>query len=254
MITLDDRAGSRDLYSPLLSLGVKVQLGRLPFGDLSFVGNGPDGIPQQIGIEHKRVSDVLQCITDGRFTGHQLPGLVGQYNRVWLWLEGEYRAGRSGLLQRKLDSGRGEGRWVDCSMGRRSFHYHELESWLNTLEIKAGVHVRRTANQMESVTSIAALYRWWTGKDWEDHKSHLGFDLSGECDRALLLPPHFVRRVAKELSGVGWERSAAIVKHFGTDRGIVPLITAELEDWCRIDGIGKGTAVKIMRELGSDRL
>lgn len=244
-IRLDDRAGSRELYSPLLATGCKVQMCRLPYGDVEFDGVGPDECPVLVGVEHKQVSDVLKCMQDGRFSGHQLPGLLGRFNYTWLLVEGGYRAGPSGILQVETN-----GRWSDAITGRRAIRRTDFDSWLIGIELCGNIRVRRSRDQQDSVWWLAGIYSWFQ-KRWSDHRSHVGFDTSGDVQTVQLVAPSIVRRMAKELPGVGWERSGAIDSVFESP---VAMVSATRDEWQGIDGIGRTMAERIMKELGSDKL
>jgi ERCC4-type nuclease len=244
VITVDDRAGSIDLAPPLRARGLPVQVSRLEYGDVRFVGNGPDGVPYLVGIEHKQLSDILKCITDGRFAGHQLPGLVESYNVIYLYIEGVYRNDqRTGILQ---VPGR-NGVWRSASVGTRQFTFRELDNYLNTIELKGGVHVVRTYNQAETADKISNVYKWWTAKEWEEHRAHLAFDEAAEtCRRAALVRPNLVRRIASELPGIGWEKSIAVARAFATP---IDLVAADVEEWEAIPGIGRTMAKRIVEAL-----
>ena len=56
-----------------------------------------------------------------------------------------------------------------------------------------------------------------------------------------------VRRVAKELTGIGWERSFTIEQQWSTVR---EMVIAPAEERVKLEGIGKGIANKIDEELG----
>lgn len=243
MITLDDRTGSRDLYLPLIKEGVPVQLGRMEYGDLSWAGRGPEGIPQIVGVEYKTVEDVIKCIGDGRFAGHQLPGLLQTYNYVWLMVAGRVRSGQGGILQVSHISGR----WFDAGFGGRQFRYSDYDHWLTTIELRGGVRVKRVGDGMEAAASLSAMYRWWTAKEWEDHRGHLGFDTTRDLESALLRKPSLLRRLAKELPGIGWTKSASVASQFSTT---IDMVAASETEWANIPGIGKTMARKIRKELG----
>lgn len=238
---IDNRTGSDDLASLLRRRGVEADLGRLPYGDASFVGEGPEGMPVSIGVEVKTVTDVLACIIDGRFAGHQLPGLVQAYNYPFLLIEGKFRPDRiSGMLQIMGH----KGYWHVPHLGQRSFMYKELDAWLFTMEFRGGCRVVRTYDRPETVQYLADLYHWWTDKAFEQHRSHLA--LQSEPDKALLVRPSIVRRFAAELPGIGWEKSAAVSSHFATP---ADLILASEEEWRTIPGIGKVLAQRIIEAL-----
>ena len=106
MILVDTRAGSNELIEPLLKAGLPVEEATLEFGDLAFLGRGEGGKKLTIGIEHKKMGDLVQSMTGGRLAGHQLPGMLGMYDRCWLIAEGDWLthggpAARTGLSERQ---------------------------------------------------------------------------------------------------------------------------------------------------------
>lgn len=185
MILVDERTGSADLIGHLRHWHVPCEMGRLEYGDACFVGNGPAG-PNTVacGIEIKKVHDALNCMEDGRFAGHQLPGLVGTYERIWLVVEGWYRPDfTTGLLLAPGERRR------ELAMGTRRFMYRDLDNWLSTMEIRANIRVRRVGDRVETARMVADLYGWWQ-KDWSDHTSHLALH-DERPDVALSLSHHW---------------------------------------------------------------
>ena len=245
-LMLDDRTGSGDLLPLLRARHLPTVLQRMEYGDAAFFGNGPDSCPIPIGIEIKQVSDVLKCVTDGRFAGHQLPGLCTTYELVWLVIEGSFRSdGRSGVLETFH-----RGRWSPYQIGARRFMFRELEHWLLTMEMKGGIRVKRTFNRDETADFLRNLYTWWTAKEWDEHRSHLAPNLSSLPDRALLVRPTLVRLVAKELPGIGWQKAEEVAKAFSS---VLELAVAEEDDWADIAGIGKTTARKVVQAIRNSR-
>jgi ERCC4-type nuclease len=242
-IQLDDRTGSGDLLPLLRSRGLPTVLTRLPYGDAAFIGNGPDECPMPIGIEIKSISDILKCIGDGRFSGHQLPGLVADFDYIWLIAEGIYRSDQgTGFLQTYVRGG-----WRNAMVGTRRFMARELEQWFLTITIRAGVRIVCTGGRNETADFLRNLYNWWTVKSWTEHKSHLAPHLhSFTPDSALLVRPTLARLVAKELPGIGWEKSAAVAKTFPS---VLEMAVAEEDDWRAIEGIGAKTAEKVVRAI-----
>jgi len=241
MLQLDNRVGSGDLTTYFTAWKVPHQLTRLEFADVAFIGNGPGAMDIPIGVEIKKVHDVLACISDGRFAGHQLPGLVEHYARTWLVIEGAYTVDyTTGLLVHR----RGK-RVMPVSIGTRQFMYRDLSNWITTIETKTPVRVRRTSGRVETARFCADLYSWWTNKTWDEHRSHLAFD-EPLPDRGLLVRPTLARRVAKELTGIGWTKSAAVAKKFRTVMG---MCMASEQDWREVEGVGKTLAHKIVQEL-----
>jgi ERCC4-type nuclease len=250
MITIDDRAGSGDLVSYLRP---RAELGRLEFGDASLEGEGPDGLPILVGVEIKTCGDALKCLTDGRFAGHQLPGLVSSYNVVYLLVEGDWRRDmKSGLLQFKWLR-KGKSQWYDASIGARRFMWSDFDRWFMTMEIKGGIRVRFVRDRLETAQFLKDLDKWWAVDGWDSHQSHRAFDESGGLtrpselmDRAMLTRPGLVRLVAKELPGVGWGKSQAVEKAFPT---VADMVMASEKTWAGIDGIGKTMAARLYASL-----
>ena len=198
-------------------------------------------MPTPIGVEIKRISDLLTSITTGRLSGHQLPKLVREYRHVWLLIEGQYRPGAEGLLETRQGAA-----WVPHALGRSPWTYREVEAYLTTLEVRAGVHVRRAYNKAETVALVAMLYQWWTAKAYDEHRAHKALH-SPILDSGLLYKPSLTRRVAAELPGIGVGKSAAVAEHFKTVRAMVE---ADEDQWQQVDGIGKTLAKKISEALG----
>lgn len=234
LILIDSRQGSANLIGHLRHWGVKCQLDTLEYGDACFVGNGKDG-PISVGVEVKAVHDALNCMGDGRFAGHQLPGLVNSYDRIWLVVEGWYRPDfGSGILL--ADSTRRK----ELALGSRRFMYRDLDNWLTSMEVMANIRVRRVGDRVETARFVADLYGWWS-KGWTDHKSHLALH-EDRSDFAQFAKPPLVRVVASQLPGVGFKKSADVAKRFPTVHALVHATEAE---WAEIEGIGKTMAARI---------
>lgn len=249
MISVDSREGSAALAPLLRSRGLPVELTRMTFGDVCFLGIGKDECPVSVGIEVKTIHDVLKCVTDGRFAGHQLPGLVSAYDQAWLLIEGLWRANpQSGVLEYYRNKGRGK--WTEATVGTRRFMYRDLWTWLLTVVNKGGVGVIIHPDWGQAATWIHTLYSWWTTKGgWDGHKSHLAINETSRgqfFDRALLVRPTILRMVAKELPGVGYEKSQAVAAHFGNVHRLVNATEKELRE---VEGIGPGLALKIYQAL-----
>jgi len=114
MIHVDPRAGSgqfRDYLNNEVKFRGKKKIamhGQLPFGDFFIPGNGPEG-RITVGVELKRVADLIQCMKDGRLTGHQIPGMLRMYDWSVLLVYDEWQGKpQTGILQVK----RGR-KWVE---------------------------------------------------------------------------------------------------------------------------------------------
>lgn len=228
MMYVDRRAGSGELFLPLQSAGLACELTTLDYGDCAFVGNGSAG-EILIGIERKTVRDLLQSMQTGRLSGHQLPGLVEQYAYRWLLVEGPYRCGKDGRIEIPWRTG-----WEPVRL-----MYSAVEAYLLTLTLRGGLHVQRTFGIQESAQWLAALYHWWTAKDWQAHRSHLA--LHQPADAAIWSRPTLVQRMAAQLPGID-EKAKPVGEHFKT---VAAMVAAEETQWRTIPGIGKVTAARV---------
>lgn len=246
MILIDSRVGSNHLAKPLKRRGLPVELTTLKYGDLSFAGRGPRG-GKSIGVELKTITDLLACIQSKRFTGGQLPGLVADYDVVYLIVEGGFRAGSDGVLE--LPRGGGEWRAWGSRGPRgarwaRPMMYRDLLGFLTSVETLAGVRVRRTITSADTVECVASLYSWWS-KPWSAHHStHAIYD--GERSAGDTVVPitraSFARTIAAQLPGIGWKKSAAVVNAMPT---VEDMVMASRKDWARVDGVGKTLSERI---------
>ncbi len=238
-ILVDDRAGSKEMARHIKGS----KLCRLPFGDISFMGRGPDERPIPVGVEVKSLLDVLKCVCDGRFAAHQLPGMLSSFEVLYLVIHGVYRPDyRTGelVVPRKI---KGKTIWTPAHIGSRCFMYRELDAWIMSIELRAGVHVRRTGSAVETAFVVKDLAGWWD-KDWDKHRSHLA--LHDPPEGELIRKPSLVRRVAAQLPGIGWKRSGAAAEYFGS---VISMINAGVGDWFNIDGVGKITADKVVKAV-----
>lgn len=247
MILLDDRAGSRELYP--IFLGVPkcppIELTRLDFGDIQFMGHGPGDSWLSIGIEYKTINDVLNCITDGRFAGHQLPGCLQSFDIVYLLVEGNYsqRASDGGLFI----SGRRSGRH------QSGISYMQLNGWLTSME-QTGLHIRQTDKKEESAAVVLAIYNWWQ-KPWDKHESlkavHSKPQPARDMETAsgiqlLRAKPNLVERFAAQITGFGFGKAEDVAKHFKT---VFAAVNATEEEWKKVAGVGEVLAEKAVKSI-----
>ena len=239
MIRIDTRAGSVDLIAPLRQLGVPVEEATLPAGDVEVMGNGPEGRPVMVGVETKKLNDVLTCMRDGRFA-EQLRGMRDSFEVSWLLIEGRLR----GTLPHEVMEIAFKSKWR--SDGK--YRYQEFVSWLQTMCIRGGVLLWRTENQDETVAWLRSLWVWWTAREYEEHRAHLDFHRPEAIGGITPFePPSLVQRCAMTLPGIGGTLSVQVARQFASVR---KMCLADEAEWCKIPKIGKAKAKKIVKALG----
>lgn len=245
MIYIDSRRGSVDLI-PLVRDkahgSVVVKPCPLLSTDVLFLGRGPDGAKVEVGLEYKKLPDLLACIRDGRFSGVQLDKLMAGADEHWLLVEGIWRRSpRDGVLEVL----RGKS-WVDtvtAGWGTTAWRHADVELWLLTMQNKVGMKLMRTDTMRRSVDFLWDLYRWWTAKEWEQHRAHLK-------EHENISP--FTRagqtlRMFSQLDGIGLDTAKVLKRRF---RSMDGLVRARLE---RIATTMVGASGKKKRRLGVGR-
>ena len=234
MILVDNRIGSKEI-APYINNPTNIC--RMDYADFAFVGNGPHGLVK-IGVERKTIPDLLQSMTSGRLTGHQLIGMRENFDYIYLLLDGKFRASKDGMVQ--ICTNR---YWRDIDYGRRKFMIRELYAFIQSLQILCNMNVAQVSNEKDSGKWLDSAYGWWA-KPWKKHKSHLQFQkiINAVC----LYKPSLVTRMVYQLDGVGYEKAQALGYRFRTPES---LLGANLKDLQEVDGIGKILAAKILRQL-----
>ena len=241
-LLIDSRQGSIDLAK---HVHVPAEVTQLKFADVSFMGYGPDpdNAIWSIGIERKKIRDLIGSMESGRLSGHQLIGLLDFYHVVYILVEGVFRI-RDGDIEIMTE----KNRWVPAGGPRRQrvFSYREVANYLNTLTVIGNVHTWFTHNERVSGDWIRHTYYWWQ-KRWEEHKAHLKFhEPALPPKRARWTKPGLIQRVTKELKSVGWEIAGELEKVFPT---MEELMRAEVKDLLKVPRVGKKTAESIWQEL-----
>jgi ERCC4-type nuclease len=230
---IDPRAGSKDYIEPLRRRGVDVEVAHLEAGDMEILGNGPEG-PILVGVEHKKLPDLFQCIRDGRFAD-QLRKMRDFYTVSWLLIEGRMRINR-GRLQVQ-----GRSKWRDQPGG---LGLPEIFGYISTVCQAGGILVFRTENQQESVEWLRSLNNWWTLKKWEQHRAHLDFYRPDQIGGNPLTQPSFAHKVAFQAPGLGGARAHNVSERFKT---VKQMVDATEEEWQNVSGVGKKGAARLRR-------
>lgn len=251
-LLVDRRVGSNDLFPQFEAMGLHTTLATLDYGDCAWTGIGLEG-PVSCAVEIKTVTDLLASMQSGRLAGHQLPGLVSNYDRVYLLIEGATRPDAEGGLEHYVQNRF----WGNAKLGgqTRGFTYRAFEKFLTTVCERGNVSLRHTTSRAGTVQTVATLYQWWMD-GWEEHDSILALDRTTEIKLAekvrqekgagvslLRSGPSFKRRIAAQLPKIGVDKSGMIAGGFKNARAIA---NATEKDLAKLPGIGKEMARQIV--------
>lgn len=248
MLLIDDRGHNPPLIPYFKPFGVEVESTIMDSSDIFFVGNGPSG-NVNVGIERKRIADLVNSIRSERLTGFQLDGLL-EYDLPALIVEGICRPGRGGELETLQGSG-----FRPLYTGRQMMLYREISNLLVTLQLVCGVQVIRTGGAEETAAFVSGLYQWFQ-KDWDQHKAHKGIyapvaenpKLGGNGKVRLFTKrpkPSLVVKMASQLPGVD-QKAWLVGERFKTP---LEMVVASEVEWREIEGIGVKGAKKIVEAL-----
>ena len=237
MILLTEAPNDQDLRPLLGGLAVPAPI---PHGDVAFWGRWTDGATVRVCGERKKMSDLVQCITaSGRYLKQWQDARSAGFDFIFLVLESIYRPGADGLLE----VWRGGG-WRPYSP---PIEYRRIDQFLNEVAWYLGVTVKRSTGPKETASQIISIYLMFQ-KGPEDHQSLKQF-YQPPTPAQLFWRPSFIRRVAKEIEDIGWDRSMEVEKAFGS---VEAMVSATEADWRQIPGIGPKTAKKAVSALHTD--
>jgi ERCC4-type nuclease len=236
-VLIDDRTGSKELAGLIRR---PHEITRLEFGDFAYVGNGPRGIVT-IGIERKTISDLIQSMTSGRMTSHQLPGMASVFDYSYVLVEGLWRGNPK---TNTLEIYRGG--WKAHSYGKRYIQYTAVTSFLNAIAIGYGVHIWRTGTMRESARWIDDTHSWWS-KPWDKHSTFKQFHVVESPTITGFIRPSTLECMLKEVPGVGWDRARSLAEYFSTP---LEVALASEQDLLEVPGIGKKVARLIKEAMG----
>lgn len=227
MLFIDDRE-PRDIVKALSQYDIPVTVTRLEFGDCMFEGCGEHGTAL-IGIERKRLHDLVTSMHDRRLSGQQLRGMLEVYDYLEVVVEGLWRCGSQGQIEELA------GEWRTAYGGGTANAYRQLDAYLATLHYRAGVAVWRTMSVIETAAHYAARWHWFQ-KPWDRHEAHQEAYVKRTgpyCKGAPI--PGMVWRVAAQLPGLD-KLGQRIAGHF---RSVEEMVLADEAGWRQIKGIGK---------------
>lgn len=237
MIYLTESANDRGLL-PLFPPDMAM-LAPIPYGDFNFFGVWRAGEPVTICGERKRLRDLINCIHNGRYLAQVQKARAAGFSFLFLIVEIDehrYRIGDDGLMQVRKGK-----EWEDL---RPEILYWRIDDYLNQVHHILGVQVKRSGGPQETVRQVTGLYRMFQ-KPPEEHGSLKTFWTIPEPVVDLWERPSLVRRVAKELPGIGWELSRRIEEKFPTVDHLIRNIDLVEE----VEGVGKKKADEILRAI-----
>lgn len=236
-----EKKGSHGLWDDLKRTDIELMQGKLDGGDLFFLGKGPGGKEVTVGVEFKKLPDLLSSLRSKRLQGHQLFEMQ-PYDFRFLLIEGEWRHDDEGFITiRRFRRGQ-KPSWCRAP---GSFRAAELDKTLLGLVLRAGIVVKETTTRTESIRWIQSLYRNFTDMEWDEHTSHTGVH---RPTSALVKPSRFVDFVAG-IPNVGLKRAKAVESFFKNPHSgkASPrrAIAARAGVWREIDGFGSKLAEQV---------
>lgn len=183
------------------------------------------------GAQRKELKDFLASVQDGRLR-KELGQMRAMVSSPTLILEGRVRFTNDGMLQ---------GRFWGREYTRRHW-----QGMMISLAHEEMVAVHTSDDVAGTVAMVGQLYEWWQ-KD--DHGSfHAGVQVQGDWGTAT--NRDYQIALMATLPGVGLKRARAVIKHFG---GLPWRWDCTAKELMEVEGIGKGTAAKMMQVLNSDQ-
>lgn len=246
-ILIDYRQGIRkdgsnnhlDLIPYIQKLNVKVEKADLKWGDAAFEGNGPDGTIA-IGVERKRLHDMLSCIEDSHYSASQMIGMRQMYAVSILMVEGHWKPHTgNGMLMEGFTGGINFGY---CAPRGRKMMYAKIRRYLFSVAL-SGVIVCYTRDPEHTAYDIVELFHYFQ-KKWKDHTALLNPQKMNIPQ--LMGHPSLTLKWAHTLNGIGAKHGQDAERLF---KKPINLATADESDWLRIPGLGVKTAQSIVKEI-----
>jgi ERCC4-type nuclease len=250
-VQVDWRVGSIELKDNLEQLGVKVKVAgpgkrdELSAGDYCFEGYGPRGLCM-VGIERKTLHDIMDCMRSSRFVDKQLTGMLDIYDFSYLVVEGLHRANpHTGILEYGRFQRDGRIWWQELLLGKTRYMWQDLDGYLTTIE-QSKIKLLRTNDDWQTARTIKGKHHWFTKCQWHEHQSLRGLYSPPDQFMALEEKDSLVRRWAKELDGIGVEKSMACMGKFRT---ALDMAQATREEWAEIPGVGPTISRNVWNQI-----
>lgn len=226
-----------ELIPHIQKLGVSVEKSALEYGDAAFEGMSPQG-SILIGVERKRLHDMLNCIDDSRYTGHQRIGMAQMYGVSILIIEGHWRPhDTGGFLMEGFSGGY---TWGFCKNKSQRVMYSKLYRYLVSVAL-SGVIITYSRDPFHTAFNIVELFHYFQKRDHTALMEMQKFNIP-----TLNMKPTLTRKWANDLEGIGTKISALAERNF---KSPLALANADESEWLRIPGVGVKTAQSIVREI-----
>ncbi len=239
----------QDMIKALGSIAVPLPIA---VGDACFSGIGDNDSSILVSVERKKIGDLAQCIMDGRYLAQAQTAKELGADVLCLIAEGEVRSNPDdGLLEIRV-WGVSPRTLRRCQMWepvKPAISYSRFDQYLTELDYLAGIIVKRSASVQETAAIIKSL--WDNFQTAPDSHNSLRSFFRPLPPKIQLVRPSLVRRVASELPGIGWERSQAVAGYFPS---VMAMVTADIGDWSKVDGIGKKTAQKVVQVIRGGKI
>ena len=241
MILVDSRIGSVDLVPHIRKVGVPCEVTTLEFGDAYCEGNGPKG-KINIGIERKKLGDMLSCIEDARYSSHQRVGMMQMFDKSFLIIEGVWSPSFDGTLMEGRPRKNGPF-WEPINYRSRRVAYSKLRRYLFSVSL-SGVVVLYSGSPFQTAFDICEIFHYFS-KPFASHTSML--DVQRLAIPALIESPSLCRKWASAITDVGVKFSMEAERIFGGSP--IRLAKSEERDWLKIPRLSVKTAQRIIREI-----
>jgi len=212
-----------------------------------------------IVCERKKIGDLCQCINDGRFLFQMQNCKEAGADYLCLVLEGRYRRNPDdGLLEIPVWGINRNGNHAEIwKPVQPTMMFSRFDQYLTELQRDAGIIVKHTENVRGTADTILALYQNFQTPPDQHNSLHQIF--KSPTHSVQLVRPSLVRRIASELSGIGWDWSGVVAERFPNVR---EMVLADRDTWAGLEKssgngkkrrLGKKTADKIVWSLGGDK-
>ena len=235
MIYVTTAANDKDLLEALQSRDLAIPQGDLP-ADFAFQGQWDGGRPLWACGDRKHLGDLLQCIRDGRHVRQLQRCREAGYEIQYLVVEGA-------IIKHNITGNVAIRKGKNVVDHPAHIPFSELTAYLEEVALYGGVQVRLTLGLTSTVSAILQAYKTLAVPPDHHKVLHKVYSIphTGAADM-LGRRPSLLRRIAKELPGVGWELSQRVEDHFSS---VGEMLTAAPSLWEDIEGIGSTKAQRI---------